>query len=76
MEISNSYYDGDLGAVWSAESTSFSVWSPFAEWIKLRIYDDCTTETPVQEITMENEDGVWKATVDGDLSGKYYTYVV
>ena len=75
-------YDGKLGAIYSETSTTFRVWSPISSSIKLRIYQ---TGTPLilggsdeyQEYTMtSDEKGTWEAKVSGDLSGKYYTYVV
>lgn len=75
-------YDGELGAIYSKTSTIFRVWSPISSSIKLRIYQ---TGTPLilggsdeyQEYNMTFKDkGTWEANVPGDLSGKYYTYVV
>ena len=84
-------YDGDdLGAIVSTDkaSTTFKVWSPLSSEIKVRIYDsgtplslknydDTATDTPSQEVVMtKGEKGVFSATLEGNLSGKYYTYVV
>lgn len=75
-------YDGELGAIYSKTSTTFRVWSPISSEIKLRVYN---TGTPLilggsdeyQEYNMASgEKGTWQANVPGDLSGKYYTYVV
>ena len=80
------HYDGDdLGAVYSEAKTTFKVWSPFSESISLRVYDSGTPvsldeekgDDNYREVAMvKGEKGVWSATVDGDLAGKYYTYVV
>ena len=78
-------YDGELGAIYSKESTTFKVWSPVSTEILLNIYESGTTEAtdPVlgndnkTTYTMEKgEKGVFSCTVDGDLNGKYYTYTV
>lgn len=76
-------YDGELGAIYTQEHTEFKVWSPISKEVKLRIYDTGTplelggTDTPTIEVPMElGEKGVWTKTIDGDLEGKYYTYVV
>ncbi len=85
-------YDGDLGAIYSRESTTFRVWSPISTDMKLRIYEtgtpskillNGTWETFVngsdlyQEYQMtRGEKGTWEYTLNGDLGGKYYTYVV
>ena len=77
-------YDGDLGALYTKESTTFRVWSPVSRSIKLRIY---RSGTPVflnpigndnyQEYEMtRGEKGTWEYTINGDLGGYYYTYFV
>ena len=78
-------YDGELGAIYRADATEFRVWSPISKTIKLRIYDNGTpvnidrnrgsNEYTEYEMT-KGEKGVWTCEVEGDLGGKYYTYVV
>ena len=85
-EFSSAYdYTGnDLGASYSSESTTFKVWSPVSTSIKLRIYDNGTPtsvdatigDDTYTEYDMTKEAGTFVATVNGDLAGKYYTYVV
>lgn len=69
-------YDGnDLGATYSAASTSFRVWAPTAEKIELNIYDNGTDGKPVQTVAMTADvKGTWVAKISGDLNKKYYTY--
>lgn len=78
-------YDGELGALYTKESTTFKVWSPVSTEILLNIYDVGTSAAldPVRgsnektTYSMEKgEKGVWEYTVPGDLNGKYYTYTV
>ena len=78
-------YDGELGAIYSATSTTFKVWSPLSSQVKLRIYDSGTPtsvnalkgdDTHSDYDMVKGEKGVFATTVDGDLAGKYYTYVV
>jgi pullulanase len=79
-------FDGTLGADYTAEETTFRVWSPVSNTIKLRIYDNGTPksvssakgdDTIAQEVEMtKDEKGVFSTTVTGDLAGKYYTYFV
>lgn len=78
-------YDGELGAIYSPESTTFRVWSPVSKQIKLRLYNNGTPKSvdedkgndTFDEIEMtKGEKGVFSATLSGDLEGKYYTYVV
>ena len=78
-------YDGELGAIYSSTSTTFKVWSPLSSEVKLRIYQSGTPTSvsstlgndTYQEYSMtKGEKGVFSTLVDGDLEGKYYTYVV
>ena len=71
-------YDGDdLGAVWSAASTTFKVWAPTAEAVSVNLYESGRkgTNDLIKSVEMTlGEKGVWEVTVDGDLNGTYYTY--
>ena len=78
-------YDGELGAIYSPTQTEFKVWSPVSKSIELRIYDNGTPTSISQSLgndtfqkydMVKGEKGVFSKTVDGDLEGKYYTYVV
>ena len=70
-------YHGFLGAEYSPIGTEFSVWSPYAESITLRLYESCTADSPVKQIAMKMDaDGVWRCTATGDLDGIYYAYLV
>ena len=71
-------YDGDdLGAVWSAASTTFKVWAPTAEAVSVNLYESGKkgTNDLIKSVDMTlGEKGVWEVTVEGDLNGTYYTY--
>lgn len=71
-------YDGnDLGANWSKEKTTFKVWAPTAEQMKVNLYQSGTegTNDLIESIEMTmGEKGVWSAEKAGDLNGTYYTY--
>ncbi|MCF0107953.1 MAG: type I pullulanase [Bacilli bacterium] len=82
---SNYIYDGELGAIYTKESTTFKVWSPISKSVKLRIYSSGTPksvdatkgdDTFVEYNMTKGEKGVFTTTVTGDLEGKYYTFVV
>ena len=79
------YFDGELGAIYSKEETVFRVWSPLSEKIELRIYENGTPTSINPEIGSDvytsyemklGEKGVFETTIQGNLEGKYYTYVV
>ena len=80
------YHGNDLGAVYSAESTTFRVWAPSAELVILRRYstgsDTEDGASVLEELDMEKDiernsewNGVWKVTVSGDIADTYYTYL-
>lgn len=78
-------YDGELGAIYSKDSTTFRVWSPVSTEIKLNIYEVGSTEAidPINGsnekttyVMEKGEKGVFEYTLPGDLNGKYYTYSV
>ena len=78
-------YDGELGAIYTKEATTFKVWSPVSQSIKLRIYANGTPTSvspskgndAFDEYDMTKGDkGIFSKQLNGDLEGKYYTYVV
>ncbi|MCK5761306.1 MAG: type I pullulanase [Candidatus Izimaplasma sp.] len=82
-------YDGDLGAIYSEDSTTFKLWAPISESVSLNLYvfghrenqldyDSVPgTNTPyvTHDLTYTTK-GVWEVTVPGDLHGVYYTFNV
>lgn len=73
------YYEGDLGAIYTKESTEFKVWTPFSASVVLKIYENgCgTKDQPIETVEMTRGDkGVFSAKLEGDWEGKYYTYTV
>lgn len=70
-------YDGkDLGAKCEGESTTFKVWSPLAEGIRLRLYRDNDSEAWLEKELLPEGRGVWKAVFPENLHGMYYDYLV
>lgn len=71
-------YDGeDLGVTYSTQVSLFKVWSPYAEQISLMLYKSGEGNNLLREIPMQySEKGIWKAEIERDLKGIYYTYKV
>lgn len=69
-------YDGELGVQYTAEASTFNVWSPVATALKLNLYDAGEGGTPTTTAMTKGQNGVWTTTVNEDLDGKYYTYSV
>lgn len=65
--------------LYTPQQTSFAFWSDRAEQMEVRIYDEGVQRTDrstdrVQIIPLTKDEGnFWKAAVEGDLAGKYYT---
>ncbi len=82
----NFTYDGDdLGVTYTPTATTFKVWAPISQSIKVNIYEYGTPKSVdsnygydviYETIELEYaEKGVWSKTVSGDYHGKYYTLV-
>lgn len=73
----NYYYDGELGAIYSKEETTFRVWSPMSTKILLNVYQNGDGVETAETVEMtKGEKGVFETTIQKDLGGKYYTYTV
>ena len=81
----NYTYDGELGAIYTPTKTTFKVWSPVSSSIKVRIYENGTpkyvsaslgSDEYAEHTLVRGEKGVFSLDVEGDLEGKYYTFVV
>ena len=75
------YSGNDLGAVYTEKSTTFKLWSPKAAAVTLDLYDNGSEAEGGKSIrttnmTLDKSTGVWSATVNGNLAGKYYDYEV
>jgi len=67
----------DLGAHPSARGTSFKLWAPTAQQVAVCTYDKGNgAATAIAPMQAAPATGIWSARQPGDLSGKYYRYVV
>ncbi len=75
-------YTGKLGALYSEDSTTFRLWSPVADSVKVCIYKTGTDEEENAQMLSSNsmeyskKYGTWYITLQGDYKGLYYTYLV
>ena len=79
FEAQYTYSGNDLGATWTAESTTFRVWAPTAAEVSVNLYKSgaAGTDDLIESVAMTADvNGTWIATVAGDLNGTYYTYSV
>ena len=77
FEAEFTYEGDDLGATWSAESTTFRLWAPTAAKVLVNLYTAGNDGEKTASIEMTQDvNGTWVASVAGDLNGTYYTYSV
>lgn len=75
--MSELYYTGDdLGNTYSESSTSFRLWAPTAQYVKVRIYDYSEASMGIDYVMEKNVQGTWVLRIDRDLKNKYYTYII
>lgn len=72
------YYDGnDLGFTYTANKTTFKMWSPVAKCVSLNLYEKGDGDCLYRQIPMKKEEkGIWSVSVEEDIAGIYYTYSV
>ena len=79
FEAAYTYTGDDLGAVWSKDATTFRVWAPTADSVKVNLYKSgmASTDDRMEQLEMAADvNGTWVVTKTGDLNGVYYTYEV
>ncbi len=79
FEKEYTYTGDDLGATWTSEKTTFRVWAPTADAVKVNLYASGTegTDDLLEQLEMTADvNGTWVAEKEGDLNGTYYTYLV
>ena len=59
--------------LYSSSETCFCFWSPVAEQMELRLYDDAQTDEATIYSLKKDKYDFWHVSVKGDLAGKYYT---
>ncbi|HZJ89231.1 MAG TPA: type I pullulanase [Bacilli bacterium] len=83
--ISQMTYDGDdLGVTYTPTKTTIKAWAPTSLNLKLRLFDNGTPEqvsaSKGSDVYTEHNfvrgtKGVWTVELDGDMHGKYYTFM-
>jgi len=79
FEDAYTYTGNDLGAVWTADKTTFRVWAPTATDVKVNLYGSGTAgeDDMVGQLQMTPDtNGTWVVENAGDMNGVYYTYLV
>lgn len=71
-------YDGNWDEmVYSPAFTRFALWAPTAQEVRVLLYEAGEGGSAYQMVAMQpDRDGMWRAQVDGDLKGRFYTFNV
>ena len=81
-ELDKYAYNGnDLGATYTEKATTFKVWSPKASSVTVEIFEkgseaEAAAAISTASLVLDKKTGVWSATINGNLLGKYYEYIV
>jgi len=66
-----------LGVAIENNRTAFTLWAPTAQQAAVCVYNGSSKSTrAVYQMRADDKTGAWSVTLPGDLSGKYYKYVV
>ena len=77
FESKYTYTGNDLGSTWTKEATSFRLWAPTAEAVKVLIYSGGSKSNieVLETVEMKADvNGTWVGTATGDWNGKFYLY--
>jgi pullulanase len=71
-------YDGDdLGLTYTAQSSTFRIWSPMAEEAEIILYNQpLGSDHLVQAKMNRGRSGTWHVTIPGNQKGKFYVFRV
>ena len=62
---------------YSPQQSTFQVWAPMADQVTLRIYAEGAGGEALKQVGMKRQkEGLWRATVDEDLNGRFYTFSI
>lgn len=71
------YNGDDLELTVTPSTTSWRLWSPMAEEVRLFLYDKDRNAAPTDTIALEKApQGTWTASVNRPLYGKFYTFQI
>lgn len=79
FEQKYTYMGNDLGSIWTESSTTFKLWTPVADSVKLNLYKsgDYRCDDLIETFDMSiGKSGVWSVIIDGNMKNLYYTFTV
>lgn len=74
----NSAAETSLWLEYSKQASTFKLWSPNAELVRIHLYNNGTDGAAYQTVELSKNEfnSVWTTTLEGDFAGKYYTFQV
>lgn len=66
----------DFGVTIRDGRTRFKVWSPTTDTLRLALYESWNRYDRSEHVMTREPDGCWVLDLPGDLTGKYYNYLV
>lgn len=70
------YSHKKMGVNYSKESTTFRVWAPLQKAVTLCIFEEYDDLLRTEYSMQMDENGVYEYTIEGNLDGKFYCYLV
>lgn len=71
------YHGNDLGVKYSPECSEFRLWSPAADCVALKIYEDGENGNAIETYAMQpDENGTWICKINKNLENRFYTFQV
>jgi pullulanase len=71
------YHGSDLGLTYNKNSSTFKIWSPFAEKAEIIFYKSSLGNDIIDSFELEQStDGTWVKTIKRDLKNLYYVFRV
>lgn len=65
-----------LGMIYQKEQTTFRLWSPIKDDVKLCLYDNANILQRTEYEMNKSNEGVHELIIEGNLEGFYYTYLI
>lgn len=74
----NSAAETSLWLEYSKQASTFKLWSPNAELVRIHLYNYGTDGAAYQTVELSKNEfnSVWTTTLEGDFAGKYYTFQI
>lgn len=76
MKVTQKILNEAYGVRVIGEQTTFKVWSPASQIVSIYLYKTAQSVRRKRYEMIREEDGIWSLTIEKDLTGQFYTYLV